>query len=192
MPEDGHRLGNVTFIGHLVPRQGVGRLVEAIAILRGRGQDVPLEIAGHGPQEEELRRMAAALGVADLVRFHGFIADQREVERFLTGAAVAAAPYETSADSFTRFADPSKLKSYLAAGLPIVMTDVPFNAGELAERGGAEVVPYEAEAIACAIARCLASPDEWARRRAAALDYARGFDWNTLLRAALEPIGFVE
>lgn len=188
--EDGWRARRVAFLGHLVPRQGVAQLVEAIALLRRRGDDVTLAIAGHGPQEEELRRGVAALGMGDAVRFHGFLSDHRDVEAFLATASVAAAPYETSADSFTRFADPSKLKSYLAAGLPIVMTDVPHNAAELAERGGAEVVAYEAEAIAAGILRCLESPAGWRARRAAALAYARGFDWNTVLAAALAPMGF--
>jgi glycosyltransferase involved in cell wall biosynthesis len=192
VPEDGWRARRVAFLGHLVPRQGVLPLVRAIALLRARGEEVGLDIAGHGPQEEELRRAAAQSGVADLVRFHGFISDHREVERFLTRSSVAAAPYARDPDSFTRFADPSKLKSYLAAGLPIVMTDVPHNAGELAARAGAEVVPDDAEPIADAILRCLSSPEGWRERRAAALAYARGFDWNTLLAAALAPMGFVE
>lgn len=192
VPEDGWRNRRVAFLGHLVPRQGVAALVRAIAVLRRRGDDVGLDIAGHGPQEPELRALAAELGVGDLVVFHGFISDHREVEAFLTGAAVAAAPYEASGDSFTRFADPSKLKSYLAAGLPIVMTDVPHNAGELGARAGAEVVADDPEAIAAGIARCLSSPEDWNARRSAALAYARGFDWNTVLSAALARMGFVD
>ena len=53
------------------------------------------------------------------------------------------------------------------------------------------MVPDDAEAFAAAIARCLASPQEWASRRAAALEYARGYDWTTLLDRALRPMGFV-
>ena len=34
-------------------------------------------------------------------------------------SSVALAPYAPDPDSFTRFADPSKLKSYAAAGLPM-------------------------------------------------------------------------
>lgn len=189
--EEGWRARRVAFLGHLVPRQGVSKLVEAIAVLHRRGDDVGLDIAGHGPQEDELRTLAGNLGIADLVRFHGFISDHREVEAFLTGASVAAAPYETTEDSFTRFADPSKLKSYLAAGLPIVLTDVPHNARDLARHAGAEVADYSADAIADAIALCLSSPDGWAARRASALAYSKAFDWNTVLSGALESMGFI-
>ena len=52
-----------------------------------------------------------------------------------------------------RQADPGKLKVYLAAGLPILLTDVPPNAQELAAIGGAEIVPADAGAFADAIER---------------------------------------
>ena len=192
VPDDGWRAGRVVFLGHLVPRQGVDRLIRAVALARRDGAALELEIAGNGPQEGELRALADAEGVAEHVRFLGFISDHTEVEAFLASGSVAAAPYETSADSFTRFADPSKLKSYLAAGLPIVLTDVPHNAAELAERAGAEVAAFEPRALADSLRRCLESPEGWGARRAAALAYARGFDWSTVLGAGLADMGFVE
>jgi glycosyltransferase involved in cell wall biosynthesis len=110
------------------------------------------------------------------------------VERLLAEASLGVAPYRPSDSSFTRFADPGKLKAYLAAGLPIVLTDVPPNAEELALEAGAEIVPYDAEALADGLLRGVA-PDGWARRRGAALDYARGFDWAVLLPDLLERLG---
>ncbi len=192
VPEDGWRARRVVFLGHLVPRQGVDRLIQAVALANRDGAGLELEIAGNGPQEPELRALADREGIADRVRFRGFIDDHVEVERFLADGSVAATPYETGADSFTRFADPSKLKSYLAAGLPIVLTDVPHNAADLAARGGAEVAAFEPRALADALRRCLASPEDWGRRRAAALAYARGYDWNAVLGEALAEMGFVE
>jgi glycosyltransferase involved in cell wall biosynthesis len=91
------------------------------------------------------------------------------------------APYVPGQDTFTRWADPGKLKAYLAAGLPIVVTDVPPNAGELAREAGGEVVPYDAASLAEAISRALASPEVWRARRQAALGYVRRFDWELLL-----------
>ena len=143
-PEDAWRTRNVVFIGHLVPRQGVATLLEAIALL----PDVNLTIAGRGPEEDRLRTLTAELGIADRVRFVGFISDHREVERLAASAAVAAAPYATDMESFTKYADPSKLRTYTGAGLPIVTTEVPPNAHELEREAGASVVTYEPRAIA--------------------------------------------
>ena len=82
--------------------------------------------------------------------------------------------------------DPGKLKAYLAAGLPIVLTDVPPNARELEAEAGAAVVPFDADAVADAVARLLDSPDGWRERHEAALAYAARFDWPDLLDPLLD------
>jgi glycosyltransferase involved in cell wall biosynthesis len=170
---DSFRAGRVVFLGHLVERQGVALLLESLS---GR----PADIVGTGPLEAELRAKAP-----ENVRFHGYLEEHREVERVLSEAAVAVAPYRRSPDSFTRYADPGKLKAYVAAGLPVVLTDVPPTAGELAAAAGAEVVADDAAAIGAGIQRAVATFDEWEARRQAALAYARRFDWNVLLGDAL-------
>jgi glycosyltransferase involved in cell wall biosynthesis len=183
VPEDAHERRRVVFLGHLVERQGVATLVDATARL----DDVALDVIGAGPEEEALRRRAAPLG--DRVRFHGFVPDHRDVERLLAGGSLAAAPYVPDPASFTRHADPGKLKAYLAAGLPIVLSDVPPNARELAAEAGAELVASDPDALAAAIARAHDDPAAWRARREAALAYVRRFDWDVLLADALPRLG---
>lgn len=169
---------------------GVDTVIEAIALLAERNVEVTGDIAGHGPLEERLRGEAARRGIGERLRFHGFISDRDRLERLLAESAVALAPYSTRVESFTRYADPSKLKSYLAAGLPILLTDVPPNAEALAQHAGAQVVPDDPAAFADAIQRTLSDPVDWRRRRAAALQYARHFDWNTIVGDVLKRVGF--
>jgi glycosyltransferase involved in cell wall biosynthesis len=190
VPEDGWKQRRVVYTGHLVPRQGVQTLVQALALLAERGVEFEAHIGGHGPLEPELRAAASRAGLDGRVRFRGFFPDHRQVEALLAESSVAVAPYDTAPDSFSRFADPSKLKSYLAAGLPTITTEVPPNAAELAAHAGTEVVAYEAGALADAIERALSEPEEWARRRAAALEYAQRFDWGAIFDAAVEAAGF--
>jgi len=63
-------------------------------------------------------------------------------------------------------------------------------AAELAENAGAEIVPFDAEALAGAIERGLESPERWRERRQAALSYAERFDWDVLLGEFLHTIGY--
>ena len=188
-PPDGHELRRAVFLGHLVPRQGVDLLLEALALAHTRDGRLTAEVIGGGPLEATLRERAHVLGLGGVVRFHGFVPDHGEVERLLADASVAVAPYRPGEGTFTEYADPGKLKAYLAAGLPILLTDVPPNARELASSAGAEVVPYDAAALAEALVRLLDSPGEWRSRREAALAYARRFDWNVLLADALRRLG---
>jgi glycosyltransferase involved in cell wall biosynthesis len=177
---DGYERRSVAFLGHLVERQGVELLVDALARL----DDVTADVIGSGPLEQQLRQRAPGN-----VRFHGFVADHRQVERLLAEASLAVAPYREDAGSFTRCADPGKLKAYLAAGLPIVLTRVPPNADELEREAGAELVPYDAHALAQAIASGLADADRWRNRREAALSYVKRFDWEVLLSDLLPKLG---
>lgn len=180
----------VVFLGHLVPRQGVETLLAAVALLRNRGEDVTLDVIGTGPQQPELEQKARVLGVAAAVRFHGFVPSGGDVDRLLAEASIGVAPYEPSPATFTRYADPGKLKAYIAAGLPVVLTDVPPNAHELAREAGAEIVAYDAAAIAEALTRGLSEPEAWRRRRDAALTHARRFDWTALLGDLVTSLGY--
>ena len=187
-PEEGIERRRVVFLGHLVPRQGVDVLLEALALLCRRGEKVTTDVVGGGPLEAELRARSHDIGLDGLVRFHGFVPDHRDVERMLADASLAVAPYRPDG-TFTGYADPGKLKAYLAAGLPVVLTDVPPNASELAREGGAELVAFDAAAIADAVSGGLAEADEWRRRRASALAYARRFDWPALFDEAFTKLG---
>jgi glycosyltransferase involved in cell wall biosynthesis len=190
VPEDGMRARRVLYLGHLIERAGVGLLVDALACLRARGVEATVDVAGSGPMEEELRRSAAGAGVAERFNMRGFIGRQDEVRAFLAAGSVAVGMYSPIDNPVTEFADPGKLKAYLAAGLPMVINDVPHNARELAAEAGAEVVAYDSESLADAIARAFASEDEWRERRRAAIEYAQRFDWETLLTEPLAALGF--
>jgi glycosyltransferase involved in cell wall biosynthesis len=176
---EGYEARRLAFLAHLVRRQGADILLDALAVL-GSQAGIAADVIGSGPLEDDLRARARALGLEDVVTFHGFLDDHREVERLLASASLGMAPYRPGEMSFTAYADPGKLKAYLAAGLPILMTDVPPNARELARDGGAEIVPFEATAIAETVLRVLESPETWKKRSEAARSYARRFDWPLL------------
>lgn len=190
VPVDACQSRRVVFIGHLVERMGGDTVVEAMRVLAARGIEVVCDIAGHGPKFDDLQHRVEKHGLEDRVTLHGFVGDPDALEALLAGSAIALAPYRTSEDNFTQYADPSKLKSYVAAGLPVLVTDVPPNAGELQRIGGGEVLADSPGAFADAIERLLGDPQEWERRRAAALEYARSFDWDVLVDRSLAPLGF--
>jgi glycosyltransferase involved in cell wall biosynthesis len=72
-----------------------------------------------------------------------------------------------------------------------VLTDVAPNAGELAAAGVAVLVEDDPAALANALETLLDDPDEWGRRRRAALELRVRYDWNAILERAVRGLGFV-
>ena len=171
----------IVFLGHLVDRMGLDVLLLACKILRSRNIPFQLDIIGSGPLSAWLQSQIEVDSLEECVSLKGFVADHAQLASLLATASVGVAPYAPDSDSFTRFADPGKLKDYLGAGLPILLTDVPPNAAELAQHGGAEIVGHDADSIADAIQKLLEDESEWKKRRLDALKYRDQFDWKIML-----------
>jgi hypothetical protein len=77
--------------GRLVASKGVDIALRTVAILATRGCDAVLDIAGDGPQQRTLETLAAALGIASRVRFHGWL-DDRALRRLYSQAHVLLSP----------------------------------------------------------------------------------------------------
>ncbi len=180
----------VVYLGHLVERQGVATLIKALGMIIKEDPGVTADIIGGGPLADSLKAQAKELGIAKKVTFHGFVKDHQDVEAILAKATVAAAPYVKDEASFTQFADPGKIKAYLGANLPVVLTDVPPNARELEASGAALVVEDSPEAVAAGLQELLQNQVKWQSAHKAAAKLAQEFDWNNLLKRALSKLGF--
>ncbi|QKE84486.1 glycosyltransferase [Arthrobacter sp. NEB 688] len=107
----------VVFTGTLRPWHGVEVAVEALAALP---RDVHLVVVGDGPVREALASRATALGVASRLHLTGALPHDEAVAA-VRCADVAIAPYPDLPDfSFS----PLKLYEYLAAGVPVVASDL--------------------------------------------------------------------
>jgi glycosyltransferase involved in cell wall biosynthesis len=64
--------GRVVYVGELSPRKGVDQVLRVAAELRRTHPEVKFDIVGSGTEEGRLKAMAAELGIAGQVVFHGF------------------------------------------------------------------------------------------------------------------------
>lgn len=65
----------IIFIGGLTPRKGVPYLLEALRIIKSKGNFL-LHIIGDGPFKEGYMKIAKDLGINDTVIFHGKVSDE--------------------------------------------------------------------------------------------------------------------
>lgn len=166
----------VAYAGHLYAWKGVDVLLEALARMPGtRG----LIVGGHAeePDLARVKALAGRLAISDRVTFTGMV-DPGHVPDLLSQADVLALPNPASAIS-TRFTSPLKLFEYMAAGRPIVASDLPSIREVLDHEVNALLVtPGDPAAMAVAIERLVADPALASRLARAALDGAPGYSWD--------------
>jgi glycogen(starch) synthase len=160
--------------GRLQYEKGFQYLIEAMASLRRRVPGIHLVIAGRGSYLAELEGLAQFLGVADIVRFAGFVTDP-ELRDLLHRASCVAIP---------SLYEPFGIVALeaLAAEAPLVAASA-GGMGEVLEGTGAGLLvpPGDAGSLSFAIERVLTEPVLAASARAAGhrLVYDR-YSWDAI------------
>jgi colanic acid/amylovoran biosynthesis glycosyltransferase len=141
----------ILYIGRLVPEKGQAVLLEATALLAGRGHPVEVTLAGEGPLRPDLERRAERLGIAAQVRFLGAVGQDRLRELYET-ASIFCLP------SFAEGV-PVVLMEAMAMGLPVVSTRI-TGIPELIEDGvgGLLVAPGRPDELADRLESLLNDP----------------------------------
>lgn len=105
----------ILWVGRLDPVKGLDHLIAAFASLRPEQHNAHLVLVGGGPLQLRLEAQIAALHLADRVHQLG---PRQDVPQLLKTADIFAFPSRTEGL-------PNALLEAMAAGLPIVTTDVP-------------------------------------------------------------------
>jgi glycosyltransferase involved in cell wall biosynthesis len=173
----------VLYAGQLYPWKGVDVLVEAMqAVPQAR-----LVVLGGLPGETDLARiraLVAARGLGPRTELPGTV-PQAQVASELRRAAVVVVPFLRSAMT-DRHTSPLKAFEAMAAGRPIVISDLPSTREVLRHEETALLVsPGDPGPLAAAIRRLLVDHALAERLARAAFAEARRHSWDTRARAIL-------
>ncbi len=168
--------GLILSVGRLVEKKGFEVLIEACALLAQRGLPFRCEIIGKGSLEAALNAQIDARGLRERVQLVGPRPQEQVLEAYRR-AAVFALPCIIGTDG-NRDGLPTVLLEAMAAGLPVVSTDV-TGVPEIIDDGetGRVVAQNDPAALAAALADLLADPAQGVRlAQAARLKAEREFD----------------
>ncbi|MBM7772611.1 glycosyltransferase involved in cell wall biosynthesis/O-antigen/teichoic acid export membrane protein [Actinokineospora baliensis] len=166
---------DVVFVGRLeIAQKGLDLLLTAFAEQAHRLPGA-LVLAGTGPDEQRLRDMAAGLGIADRVRFAGWVSGAAKY-RLLAAARVVAVP--------SRFETFGMVALEAAAcGSPVVAFDIDCLREVVPESAGVLVPAFDTAAYGCALAELAADGDRVRRLGLGGRELARAYSWDRLARA---------
>ncbi len=112
----------VGFVGSIKPWHGVDLLIKSFAEIQKKDESIRLCLVGGGQKEyiEQLQELCKSLQVSDKVEFVGAVAHDT-IPAHIARLDVVTAPYP-KLDNF--YFSPLKLFEYMAAGKPIVASEI--------------------------------------------------------------------
>lgn len=128
------------YLGRLVPHKNVDLLVKAMVMLVERGFSVRLDVIGKGPEDEHLRKLVCEQGIADRVRFLGYLEGPEKVRALHSlDCLVLPSSYEPWG---------LVVNEALASGIPVVVSDSVGARFDLVEGCGLVVKTGDVSALA--------------------------------------------
>ena len=146
-------------VGRYIPKKGFCTLVEACSRLEGK--DFECQIIGNGPLEESLKEQAALLGVDQRVSITGPKAEG-EIKRLFERSRMFVLSC-TRAEDGAMDNLPTVIMEAMAAGLPVVSTDVAAVSEMIADEETGFIVPERDSGALAQKMACLLENPELAR-----------------------------
>jgi glycosyltransferase involved in cell wall biosynthesis len=182
-PDPGLRRGRanlLSYVGVMGPQDGVDHALRALAALRARRDDWHAIFMGSGEVLEDMRALAAELGLADVVEFTGWV-EPDTICRVLSSSDVCLAPDPKS--PLNDVSSMVKISEYMAMSRPIVSFDLMESR---AAAGDAALYASDEDDFARLVDELLSDPERRARMAAIGRERAeRLLAWEHQERALL-------
>lgn len=171
---------NLFYVGNVVGWSGLEHAVRAMPAILEKFPDARLIIAGDGfpLYVKTLGEVAEDLGVEDALEMLGCQPHDNLPE--LMAKAGIGICYAEPVD-FRRYACPLKAAEYMAAGLPLIVTE-DTEASTVVEDAGAGLgVPYNADAFGQAVIKMWSDPERWRAMSEAGVEASKEMDWGYII-----------
>lgn len=177
----------MVLMSYLDETKGVQLMIDAMGSILKEVPDAQLLIIGTGPYENALKEQAKRLKLENSVKFLGLM-NHSELFKYIPHRRISIAPYIDDKNNYTWYADPTKPKEYLACGLPMVITNVPWVAEEVRRRPMGVVCAYNKEELAAACVKLLKDDAFYSVCLKNALDFTSELSWESIYGKALNGI----
>ncbi len=185
---------SLVFMGTLGPENGPDIAIKALPYVLKKFPKAKLHIVGGGDADiTRLKNLVDKLNINKNAVFHGYIFERERISQLIRTFSLALAPYPMIFGSPRLYGDATKIRAYLAAGLPVVTTTVPPLGREVAEYGAALRAAATPEGFSEAIIKILSDKNMYLRMRKKAIEFAKENTWENEFTKAfvqMETISF--
>lgn len=180
---------DILYLGALAPSKGADLLLESLEELLRIDDRLTVTIIGGVPRDgtefgrriPDYQQLFQEFGPR--VQLLGTLSHDA-LEQLLPRYGVGLAPYHPDMRSISYYGDPSRIKDYLWAGLPVIATRVPEIASKLESSGAGIVIDYSKEALVTAVSVIVKNPEAYRQFRRNALELSKQYSWSVVLTEA--------
>ena len=109
------------YVGLLNPSRGLDTAIKAVAQYVKKNPEFEFIVVGKGKAEKHLRQLTVDLGVENCIKFLGWI-DNKEIPRLIANSDVGIVPHHKCSHWDNTI--PNKLFDYMAASIPVIVSNV--------------------------------------------------------------------
>ncbi len=182
---------SIVYLGILSKDQGINLLIESMPMIVKKIPTTKLTIIGSGEELDLLTAMARKLKVEKNVEFLGFVKENRDVDKILSQSQLGIAPYLITKKSFKYFTDPGKIKTYLGAGLPIVMTNISHIADVIKNRNAGVLTSDNISDLSSSIIESLSNKKQLEVMRENSIKLSREYSWDNVFDSAFKKLNHI-
>ncbi len=187
LPTEKTEAFSLVFAGTLGTENGPDIAIESLKLVTKKFPGAKLHIYGGGESDlTRLEKLTKRLSLRGSVVFHGFMTDQIALAGEIRKYRIGLAPYKAIKGSPRWWADATKIRLYLAAGLPVVTSQVPPLGKELIQTNAGIVTKDNPRETAAAIIRLFSNQNLYKTLRRNAIKKARNNTWENTYSQALD------
>ncbi len=178
---------SLVFMGTLGYENGPDMAIEAMVEVKKKFPKAKLHIVGGGRENlERLKNLVEKLKLKEFVVFYGFVVDNNEMANIVRKCYVALAPYRAFKNSVRWYADATKIRQYLACGLPVITTHVPPLGKQIVSEGAGLLIKDTKEDLIKAVTKIFSDLKLYNQLQEKAILLSRDNTWENAYAKAFQ------
>jgi glycosyltransferase involved in cell wall biosynthesis len=153
---------SLLYTGNLSFLYGFDLILDALPIVLKRFPETVITVVSYSGIPSSIIKKIQESGLARSFRLLGHVSDS-ELQQIYKDHMIGLAPYRR--DTTKLFADPSRVKDFLAKGIPVIVTRYVGSSDIVSRNNAGLVIEYDKYQLANAICRLFSDPDLYERCR---------------------------
>lgn len=180
---------SLVYMGTLGYENGPDLAIETLTKIKSKFPEAKLHIIGGGKENlDRLKKLVEKLNLTNSVIFYGFVVDNNKMAEIVRKCYVALAPYRAIEKSVRWYADATKIRQYLASGLPVITTHVPPLGKQIVAAGAGILIKDDQNDLYRAVEKIFSDSALYKKLQKKAVELSKDNTWENVYTKAFEQL----